>query len=512
MKIGKPGTGAAHAAYICREGKYRDKPDRELTESGNMPTWAENTSGEFWKAADNYERSNGRPYREIEVALPRELNPEQRALLVRDFAASHLKNHPYTYAIHNPPAALDGGEQPHAHIMFCERKLDGIERDKEQFFKRANPSAPEKGGCAKDREWTKEGKLVEIRREWAFHQNRALENAGRPERVDHRSLEAQGIDQEPERHLGPKLTQSIEAEKLKARRELDKERQEVTREIQTLKAELGPESLEVKKAAGVSDRQVLADQKHQAQLTRQAETRPRTAEELVHALASGAGNLQSSEQRIARQPGEDDATYKKRLDFSQKVINQAKAERRELLAPRARIEAELWPERAELARQAERVERELVEHQARHEKWEAVRQHNGWPEWKDARQDTGVFGKLKNKMYDAIKTPQYREWGEEGQRLADEQLCLNAKREQLKHQREDVEREIVSDRRGGFYTMGRVEKLQYNIAEQDSRYQDLDKAGTVIGTARADLDRIRLERERQQELQRDRNRRPGLER
>lgn len=35
--------------------------------------------------------------------------------------------------------------------MFCERKLDGIDRTEQQFFKRYNAVNPEKGGAGKDR-------------------------------------------------------------------------------------------------------------------------------------------------------------------------------------------------------------------------------------------------------------------------------------------------------------------------------------------------------------------------
>ncbi|MCP2770636.1 MobA/MobL family protein, partial [Salmonella enterica subsp. enterica serovar Typhimurium] len=82
---------------------------------------------ELWKAADEFERKNGTAYREIEIALPRELTREQRIELVEDFVQKELGNrHAYQYAIHNPPGAIDGKEQPHAHIMFCERINDGI--------------------------------------------------------------------------------------------------------------------------------------------------------------------------------------------------------------------------------------------------------------------------------------------------------------------------------------------------------------------------------------------------
>jgi hypothetical protein len=208
MKTGAKGKAAAHACYIVREEKYRKKLDLEYAENGNMPEWAGDPR-EFWKAADQYERANGVAYREIELALPRELNPDQRRELVLGFVDEHLGgDFTYTLAIHNPRAAIERGEQPHAHIQFSERKLDGIERGWEQFFKRANRSAPELGGCAKDERWNGKDRaehLEVLRESWEQHVNRAYELALRPERVSCRSLEARGIEREPERHLGPKM-------------------------------------------------------------------------------------------------------------------------------------------------------------------------------------------------------------------------------------------------------------------------------------------------------------------
>ncbi|MCL9358555.1 hypothetical protein MU767_23775, partial [Salmonella enterica subsp. enterica serovar Enteritidis] len=37
---------------------------------------------------------------------------------------------------HNPKASIDGGEQPHAHIMMSQRINDGMERSPEQYFRR----------------------------------------------------------------------------------------------------------------------------------------------------------------------------------------------------------------------------------------------------------------------------------------------------------------------------------------------------------------------------------------
>ena len=208
-KIGKSGTGAAHADYIEREGKYasKEKDDLEHAESGNLPAWAE-TSSDYWKAADEYERANGSVYRELVIALPRELSPAQRLDLVREFVSEEIGNqHTYTFAIHNPKAAIDGGEQPHAHVMYSERKLDGIERPAEQHFKRYNAKTPERGGCQKASGGkTKDeltASLLQSRKAWADLQNKHLTRHGHAVQVTHLSLAAQGIQREVEPHLGP---------------------------------------------------------------------------------------------------------------------------------------------------------------------------------------------------------------------------------------------------------------------------------------------------------------------
>ena len=206
VKVGAKGKAGPHATYICREGKYQDVRSNEKlehVESGNMPPWAKNDPAQFWQAADQHERANGATYREIEIALPRELNQEQRLALVRDFVTEEIGNHhAYTFAIHTPQAAIAGGEQPHAHIMYSERTRDDIERDPEQYFRRYNAKHPEKGGCRKDSAGTEE-RLQATRQRWGSIQNAHLERHGHDARVDHRSLKQQGIDRTPEPHLGP---------------------------------------------------------------------------------------------------------------------------------------------------------------------------------------------------------------------------------------------------------------------------------------------------------------------
>lgn len=208
--VGGSGASADHAAYIGRDGKHKKKvaeDDLEAAGHGNLPEWARDDPHVFWQAADDHERANGSTYREFVVALPRELSPSQRQSLVEDFIRQELGDrHVYLWGIHNPKAALEGGEQPHAHIMYSERILDGIERPAEQFFKRYNGKNPEKGGCKKASGGkTKDenvSALLVTRERWAVIQNDHLARHDHAARVDHRSLRDQGIDREPERHLG----------------------------------------------------------------------------------------------------------------------------------------------------------------------------------------------------------------------------------------------------------------------------------------------------------------------
>ena len=150
---GRAGGQSARAKsdYIEREGRYeKDGEELEHKEHGNMPEWAEDDPGKYWEAADEHERANGRLYSEVQFALPKELGDAERRELAGEFAerVCFQERLPYTLAIHRGGA---NGENPHAHLMFSERGHDGIERDAEQWFRRYNAKAPEKGGAKKSR-------------------------------------------------------------------------------------------------------------------------------------------------------------------------------------------------------------------------------------------------------------------------------------------------------------------------------------------------------------------------
>ena len=214
-------SAGAKADYIEREGNYeKDREELEHKEHGNMPEWAKDDPHSYWEAADDHERANGRLYREVQFALPKELNEEQRRELASGFAKRLTEGErlPYTLAVHR-----GDGENPHAHLMFSERPNDGIERGKEQWFKRYNAKAPEKGGTQKSRAAMPQAWLEDTRKAWALEANAALERAGYGERIDHRSLaerrdvaersgdlkQAAELSREPNVHLGPQALREL---------------------------------------------------------------------------------------------------------------------------------------------------------------------------------------------------------------------------------------------------------------------------------------------------------------
>src|SRR5687767_14198394 len=101
-RTGARGSGQsalAKAQYIRREDRYARMQDRVVyTTSGNLPGFAARSASAYFEAADLYERANGRLFKEVEFALPVELEPaEQRELALR-FAGELLAGEalPYT--------------------------------------------------------------------------------------------------------------------------------------------------------------------------------------------------------------------------------------------------------------------------------------------------------------------------------------------------------------------------------------------------------------------------------
>jgi hypothetical protein len=221
VKIGSKAEGdtaGGKCAYITRTEAFKNKADElAYTASGNMPKWPktnpQNDPSHYWKAADIYERDNGRLYREVEFALPRELSLEEQKALCHSYAEKlgtldKGEKLPFTFAIHTDPV----NHNPHCHLMISERINDGIPRNASTWFKRANSATPAKGGALKSQELKGNQWLVPTRELLAVMTNAALKDAAmergdetfdpKTDRIDHRTLVAQGIDRVPAQHMG----------------------------------------------------------------------------------------------------------------------------------------------------------------------------------------------------------------------------------------------------------------------------------------------------------------------
>ena len=210
IKVGMKGKALPHSKYILREDQYAQKNNKleklEYIEHGNMPQWAEHDPKIFWAMADLHERKNGSTYREHIITLPRELDESQRLDLVQDWISQEIgEKYAYSFAIHNP-RAMDGKEQPHCHLMFSERLLDGIERDPDQFFKRFNSKDPSKGGAKKDNtglmDSVRKTLIKEQRSRWEVlcnkHLAKAYEYMGEPPpEINMRNWLEKGLNQKP---------------------------------------------------------------------------------------------------------------------------------------------------------------------------------------------------------------------------------------------------------------------------------------------------------------------------
>ena len=199
-------SATAAAAYRAGEKILDERTDElhDYTRKGGVesadlvipegaPEWASDRA-KLWNAAELAEkRKDACVAREYEVALPAELNPAQQRALALDFAhdMANREGCAVDVAIHAPGRGGDNRNH-HAHILRTTRKVEmdglGAKLDTEKAGrKRADD-------------------LEAVRARWAELTNAHLERAGVAERVDHRSLKAQGIEREPSQHLGPAAT------------------------------------------------------------------------------------------------------------------------------------------------------------------------------------------------------------------------------------------------------------------------------------------------------------------
>jgi len=156
----------------------------------------------LWNAVELAEkRKDATTAREYEVALPIELTDFQKKRLVLAYSTWLHKEYGCVVdaCIHH-----SDGDNPHAHILTTTRQWD---EEKKAF-----------SGDKINREWSdkkrkeyglnpRKEELKKARMVWEKLANSMLEKAGKAERIDHRTLEAQGVERLPSIKDGPYLTE-----------------------------------------------------------------------------------------------------------------------------------------------------------------------------------------------------------------------------------------------------------------------------------------------------------------
>ena len=182
--------GVVHSEVMLPEGAPQEFADRE----------------KLWNAVEAAEkRKDAQLAREVEFAIPRELTKEQGIELAREFAEAEFveKGMIADLNVHWDIGA-DGQPKPHAHVMLTMREVG------------------KDGFGAKVRDWNRTELVEQWRERWADHVNERLAELDIDARVDHRSLEAQGIALEPQDKIGPAASRmgerGLEAERIEEHR------------------------------------------------------------------------------------------------------------------------------------------------------------------------------------------------------------------------------------------------------------------------------------------------------
>jgi hypothetical protein len=145
---------------------------------------------ELWNRVEAFEkRYDAQLAREINIAIPTELDRDTQIALVREYTKTNYVDRGMVADINFHDLKSNN---PHAHIMLTMRDL--IVADGRVEFGNKN------------REWNSKDLLIEQRQSWETLANKYLAAAGYDVRIDCRSLAEQEIDRIPQIHLGKNVT------------------------------------------------------------------------------------------------------------------------------------------------------------------------------------------------------------------------------------------------------------------------------------------------------------------
>lgn len=212
---GRSAVAAIAYRTACRLVDERTGQVHDYTRKGGvvsteilLPDGGSAERNALWNAAEAAEkRKDSRTAREWTIALPAELDAQQRQELAVGFAVELVTRYGVAVdlAIHLPDHEGDNRNH-HAHLLTTTRQ---VSRDEFGALVMGEKAQIELGERTRRERGMVRGadEITAIRKLWERTANQALERAGRAERIDARSLKAQGIDREATRHMGPTATE-----------------------------------------------------------------------------------------------------------------------------------------------------------------------------------------------------------------------------------------------------------------------------------------------------------------
>ncbi|WP_312490595.1 MobQ family relaxase, partial [Sphingomonas sp.] len=199
VEIADERTGIVHD-YTRKQGIEH----REIVAPADAPDWVQDRAA-LWNAAEQAEtRKNSTVAREYEIALPAELSADERRDLALGLAREISERHGVAVdvAIHAPGRQGDQRNH-HAHLLTTTRRI----------------GAEGLGEKTRELDQKTSGEVERWRERFAEMQNAALERAQSHERVDHRSYQRQGREQEATVHMGPNVVAMERRAERQAQRE-----------------------------------------------------------------------------------------------------------------------------------------------------------------------------------------------------------------------------------------------------------------------------------------------------
>lgn len=201
----------------------------------------------LWNAVEKVEKSSkAQLAREVEIALPNELDRKEQIELIRNYVKENFvdKGMCADINIHDK-----GTGNPHAHVMLTMRAVNerGEWEAKQKKVYELDPEGNKiydpkkktyKCTTQKTTDWDNQENVNKWREDWARQCNEMYKKKGIDKTIDHRSYKEQGIDKIPTIHLGSTANAMERRGKITNRGNLNREIKLTNEQVEKVKADI----------------------------------------------------------------------------------------------------------------------------------------------------------------------------------------------------------------------------------------------------------------------------------